>query len=157
MITLDLPDEVLSLWLAQQSLKRHFGDSGLKFTLDGRLVGDIAEAVAVEAFGLSFPKIRTPGVDAICPKRRTVQIKSTGLANMGPAFSPGEGIARHLLFLRLNFAENKAYVLYNGPEDPVRRLLPSKPWFGTKRLKLNDVMALEKKVRISQRLQLKRP
>jgi hypothetical protein len=39
-----LPQEVMALYRAQQALlKSGYGPESLKFTLDGRLVGDIAE------------------------------------------------------------------------------------------------------------------
>ena len=49
---LQMPDAVQELWKAQQALAKHYASTGLKFTLDGRLVGDIAEAMALEWFDL---------------------------------------------------------------------------------------------------------
>ncbi|WP_423814968.1 DUF6998 domain-containing protein, partial [Pseudomonas viridiflava] len=43
-----LPEVIADLWKAQQALAAHYVSTGLKFTLDGRLVGDIAEALALE-------------------------------------------------------------------------------------------------------------
>lgn len=142
---LPLPPEVKNLYAAQQALARHYADTGLKFTLDGRLVGDIAEAVAFEYFDLKPPQKRTGGVDALTQAGRTVQIKATGKPKSGPAFTPGKGIADYLLFFVLDFREGTATVVYNGPEAPVRKLLP--PGFsGTHRVKLKDIEALAAKV-----------
>lgn len=60
-ITLTLPDVIKDLWTAQQALVKHYADTGLKFTLDGRLVGDIAEALALDHFDLKLPPKRTGG------------------------------------------------------------------------------------------------
>lgn len=98
--TIGLPEVVRSLVLAHRELVEAYAATSLRFTLDGRLVGDIAEAIAAEAFGLALCKVRTPGVDALAHDRRTVQIKASGIGK-GPAFTPGEGRADHLIFLGL--------------------------------------------------------
>lgn len=138
-----LPPAVATFCKAHAELKAHYAESVLTFTLDGKLVGDIAEATAALAFGLQICEQRTPGVDAHtrCAQRKSVQIKATGLANAGPAFTPGEGIADHLLFLRIDFVRCVAEVAYNGPEAPIRELLPDPGWTGTKRVPLKKVVA----------------
>jgi hypothetical protein len=143
--TLTLPNVVRDLWSAQQALAKHYASSGLKFTLDGRLVGDIAEALALEHFDLALPTSRTKGVDAFTKTGKSVQVKASGLPNSGPAFSAGEGVADFLLFFRIDFASSTATVLYNGPEAPVRRLLP-RSWNGTKVVNLSDLYRLAKEV-----------
>jgi hypothetical protein len=137
---------------AHNRLCGHYADSGLSFTLDGKLVGDLAEVIAVELFGLRFPARRTPGVDAFAPDGRSVQIKATGLPNAGPAFTPGEGYADHLLFLRLDFKNASGTILYNGPEAPIRAFLPV-GFRGTKRVRLQSVVAADTKVELADRLQ----
>jgi hypothetical protein len=59
-----LPRGVRRLWRAQQELAKAYSHTRLKFTLDGRLVGDIAEALALERFSLKEPRRRIKGVDA---------------------------------------------------------------------------------------------
>jgi hypothetical protein len=143
---LELPSQVHALWLTQQALAKHYEATGLKFTLDGRLVGDIAEALALDWFTLKPPKKRTKGVDALTVTGKTVQVKATGQDHAGPAFTPGEGCAEHLLFFRINFKDNTASVAYNGPEAPIRDLLPKGTWSGTKRLSLERIQFLAAKV-----------
>lgn len=144
-ITLPLPAVVKDLWNAQQALAEHYCGTGLKFTLDGRLVGDIAEALALHHFDLLPPKKRTGGVDALTRTGATVQIKATGNRKSGPAFTPGKGYADHLLFFSLDFEANSASVLYNGPEAPIRALLPVK-WSGTRVIRLTDIRTLARDV-----------
>ena len=84
--------------------------------------------------------------------RRTVQIKATGLPNQGPAFTPGEGRAELLLFLRINFGAGLAEVAYNGPEAPIREMLPASGWEGTKRASLPLVLAADLRLKDHERL-----
>lgn len=154
-----LPKPVHDLWVAQQALAHYYADSGLEFTLDGRLVGDIAEAIALDQFDLIPPPMRTKGVDALTRANHpeTVQIKATGKENTGPAFSHGIGTAKYLLFFRIDFDLCQATLFYNGLEAPVRaRLLPEK-WSGTKRVNLRDLLALQVDLGDANALPLKKP
>lgn len=145
-----LPPAVRALVSAHRALVEAYSSTSLRFTLDGRLVGDIAEATVANAFGLTLCKARTPGVDAFAEDGRSVQIKASGIAK-GPAFTPGEGRADHLIFLVLDFDRAEAYVRYNGPEAPVRVKLPA-AFQGTKRVPLATVLALDAAVTEGDRL-----
>jgi len=154
-LVLQLPEVVRNLWKAQQALAQHYSDTGLRFTLDGRLVGDIAEALALEHFDLVLPKKRTGGVDALTKTGRTVQVKATGKDKSGPAFTPGEGSADYLLFFRIDFEANTASIAYNGPEAPIRAILPKEDWIGSKVIPLANILQLAKKVANEQGVPLK--
>lgn len=136
---------------AHNRLKHHYEATGLDFTLDGKLLGDLGEVIAAELFGLTLCVRRTPGVDGHAVDGRSVQVKATGLPTKGPAFTPGEGIADHLIFLRLNFANATGTVAYNGPEAPIRELLPV-GFTGTKRVPLSKVLAADASVAPADRL-----
>jgi hypothetical protein len=155
-IVLQLPDAVRDLWRAQQAVARHYDGTGLKFTLDGRLVGDIGEALALHCFDLVLPLKRTGGVDALTKSCKTVQVKATGSADKGPAFSRGKGSAHYLLFFQIDFRAGMASVLYNGLEAPIRTLLPTR-WDGTKVVQLAALRELAKLVRSADALPLARP
>jgi hypothetical protein len=146
-----LPAAVTAFCQAHSALQAHFSATGLAFTLDGKLVGDIGEALAAEAFDLVLCERRTKGVDAHTRDGRSVQIKATGGAKTGPAFTPGEGVAEQLLFLRLDFKSGLAEVAYNGPEAPIRALLPA-VWTGTKVIPLAKMRAEDAKVSADRRL-----
>jgi hypothetical protein len=150
---LKLPKGVRALWRAQKALAKAHEHTGLKFTLDGRLVGDIAEVMALERFSLLRPKRRTNGVDATTHDGKTVQVKATGKPRSGPAFTPGEGTAKYLLFFIIDFEASTAEVAYNGLERPVRARLPVE-WNGTKRVRLKQIRALAAKVKPEQKLPL---
>jgi len=124
--------------------------TGLRFTLDGRLVGDIAEAIAADVFDLELCTVRTPGVDATTREGATVQVKSSAIGK-GPAFTPGDGRADYLVFLKLDFELCEARVLYNGPEAPVRAALPE-VLNGTKRVSVPQILKLGTEVIQAQRL-----
>jgi len=148
-----LPAAVKKLWKAREELHKNFGGK-FSFTLDGKLVGDIGEAVACAAFNLRAPDKRTTGVDAIAPNNLTVQIKATGKDNSGPAFSPGEATADHLLFLQIDFPAAVARVLYNGPEKQIRKHVPNIER-GTKSVRRSTVIEENEKVPSSKRLKLR--
>ena len=137
-----IPQAVMELVAAQKRVVEHYAWTGLRFTLDGRLVGDLGEAIALEHFELVPCDQRENGIDVRVPgSRRTVQIKASGTGH-GPTFSKGVGTADLLLFLSLDFETGWATVAYNGPEEPVRRLLGDKELKHPRRLKLSDVSAL---------------
>lgn len=145
-----LPECVRALVMAHRALVDSYAATRLRFTLDGRLVGDIAEATAAHAFDLALCRERTAGVDAFTRDGRTVQVKSSAIGK-GPAFTPGEGRADYLLFLSLDFREGEAHVRYNGPEAPVRAELPH-DFTGTKRVSLPRILALDARIAEGHRL-----
>jgi hypothetical protein len=73
-----LPKPVADIYRAVDELKRRYPYPGLHFTLDGHLPGDLAVALACEAFSTIKP--HAAGYkwhDARCSKRGDVQIKIT--------------------------------------------------------------------------------
>lgn len=145
-----LPAVVRKLAQAQRALRTHYGHPQLKFTLDGNLVGDVGEALAIEAFRVVLSR-RIKGVDGHAPNGKSVQVKATGKANRGPSFSKGEGKADYLLFFRIDFEKGTAAVAYNGPEAPIRALLP-KLLDTTHTVPLELVLAADTRIRATQRL-----
>lgn len=148
---IELPEPVKALYAAHTAMCQHFAHTGLNFTLDGKLVGDIGEALVAEAYGITLCQKRTPGVDGHAADGRSVQIKATGRSNAGPTFTPGRGIADHLMFIRINFGSGSAVILYNGPEALVRKRLPS-TWLGSKQVRLANVLVDDANVIDDQRL-----
>ena len=88
-----LPDVVRALVVAHRALVTSYAATELRFTLDGRLVGDIAEATAAHAFDLELCRRRTPGVDARTRSGRTVQVKSSAIGK-GPGLHARRGSRR---------------------------------------------------------------
>lgn len=134
METFDLPPAIGSLVTARNKLRAHYrevlrsrcADVELRFTLDGNLVGDLGEAIAVDLFGIRLVDAKSvEGIDGYAPDgTTTVQVKATGTGR-GPAFRLTETRADHLLFFDLDFEHAKGTVVYNGPEHHAASLLPT--------------------------------
>ena len=149
---MELPPAVIALYEAQQAVQKHYEHTGLKFTLDGRMLGDIGEALVSEHYGIDRCQQRMGGVDGLAPDKRTVQIKATQYKNVGPRFTPGNAFASHLMFVWIDFANTKrAYLRYNGPEAPIRAYLPIQ-FAQTVTVNLQTVLAEDGKLRDDQRL-----
>ncbi|WP_052269493.1 DUF6998 domain-containing protein [Leisingera sp. ANG-M6] len=130
MQTFELPGVISDLVEAQQRVAAFYNARicgadkkvELNFTFDGKLVGDIGEAIAVELFGICLvDKPANAGVDGYA-NNKSVQVKASG-TKRGPTFRAlDESIrADHLIFLSLNFEEKTVTVDYNGPERDVLR------------------------------------
>ena len=113
----DLPDEIEPLLAARDQLKRRYATSGLKFTLDGNLVGDIGEAIAAELYGIQLSARCGAGIDGMSAgaNPKSVQVKASG-TNRGPAFRKVDLRADHLLFFHLDFEKRRGVAIFNGPE-----------------------------------------
>ena len=149
---LRLPAVIAKLVAACQEVRKHYGvvhGDRLLFTLDGNLVGDIGEALAVEYFGITLNERCGEGIDGTAPDGRSVQVKTTG-SGRGPAFRDTEH-ADYLLFFSVDFAACTASVVYNGPEAPVRAKLPAS-WAGQKSVSMSQMRALDALVPDADRL-----
>jgi hypothetical protein len=147
-----LPAVIGSLVMAQKAVRAHYNsyeNDRLSFTLDGNLVGDIGEALAIEEFGLEIHPPNGEGVDGTAGGL-TVQVKATGTGR-GPAFRHTKVDAKHLLFFQIDFESSRARVVYNGPEAAVRALLKA-PWVGQKSLSMSQIEKLDRSVLDQDRL-----
>lgn len=148
----ELPEPVRQLVEARDLIRKRYSSFGLKFTLDGNLVGDLGEAIAAELFGLKLDPRSAEGTDGTAPNGRTVQVKSSGTGR-GPAFRNTELCASHLLFFSLDFESRIGRVVYNGPEEPVRAtLLTNSNWTGQRQISLSRMILLDSSVREEDRL-----
>ena len=150
MTNFNLPPIVGDLVNARNMLREHYSDSGLKFTLDGNLVGDLGEAIAVELFGIRLSEGNGEGWDGLAPDGRTVQVKATGTGR-GPVFRDIEMRADHLLFFDLNFDDLKGMIIFNGPEAIALEVMPDS-WEGQRSLTRNQIQAANERVKNEQRL-----
>lgn len=131
--TFKLPEAIAAMVLARNAVRDHYrqvlarqgSEVELAFTLDGNLVGDIGEALAVELFGVRLVETKaTEGIDGFAPDGRTVQVKATGTGR-GPAFRCTETRADHLLFFDLDLERGQGTVVFNGPEHYATQYLPA--------------------------------
>ncbi|ACE92246.1 hypothetical protein RHECIAT_CH0003298 [Rhizobium etli CIAT 652] len=110
-----LPPVIAGLVIARDRVRRHYAVPGLSFTLDGKLVGDIGEAVAAELFGLILrPGVGT-GIDGHALDGRSVQVKATG-TGCGLVFRKVDARANHLIFIEFDFEKLAGEIVFNGPE-----------------------------------------
>lgn len=148
-----LPPVIANLVRARNQLRAHYFSTGLKFTLDGNLVGDLGEAVAAELFHIRLTPARsTQGIDGYAPDGRTVQVKATG-TRRGPAFRFVETRADHLLFFDLDFERACGMVVFNGPEHIATAALPTQ-FTGQRSLTPLQIRAADARVQPAERLPL---
>lgn len=146
----DLPPSIQKLIAARNELKAHYSSVDLHFTLDGNLVGDLGEAIAAELFGLQLTGRSNEGVDGYAPDGRSVQVKASG-TKRGAAFRPVEVKADHLLFFHFDYDGCYGEVIFNGPEEPVRQILPE-TWAGQRSVSAPAFRRLNKMVSEADRL-----
>lgn len=126
-----LPEEVRTMVHARNTLRQRYSRFGLRFTLDGNLVGDLGEAVAAEHFHLNLVDTRAfKAIDAYDAQNRSVQIKATGRGKTF-AFTHSEPCADRLIALVFNYDEEEVEVVYDGEYRAAIRHLPS-TWTGQK-------------------------
>ncbi len=150
MIKFALPPQVQKLVAARNELKAHYGSVDLRFTFDGNLVGDLGEAIAAELFGLRLTGRSNEGIDGFAPDGRSVQVKASG-TKRGAPFRQIEVHADHLLFFHFDYDGCSGEIVYNGPEEPVRRMLPSS-WIGPRPVSAAAFRRLNKLVSDTDRL-----
>lgn len=136
----------------RERLKKAGSEVELKFTLDGNLVGDLGEALAVELFGVKLVETKsTVGIDGyVRSGKRTVQVKATG-TRRGPAFRKTETGADYLLFFGIDFENAVVEVVFNGPEKYATRFLP-KLFVGQRSLTRSQIREANTQVLDSERL-----
>lgn len=98
---------------ARDELRAEFPD--LRFALDGNLIGDIGEAIAVSDFGLEKLNPGSKQHDCKTKSGKLVQVKTTQQITPGKAV--GLGLTKrtfdHLLVIQL--LDCGYEILYNGP------------------------------------------
>lgn len=146
----DLPPEIRDLISARNQLRKRYAAFGLQFTLDGKLVGDIGEAIAAEMFGIKLTEGNATGIDGFAPDGRTVQVKATGTGR-GPVFRHVSTRADHLLFFSLDFETLTGETVFNGPEEIALSLMPDK-WSGQRPVSMRTIRHADRQVRDEQRL-----
>lgn len=145
-----LPPVVAELVAARNRLREHYKAAGLKFTLDGNLVGDIGEAIAAELFGLKLVAANGTGIDGHAADGRSVQVKATGTGR-GPVFRHVDTRADHLLFFDIDFENLKGTVIFNGPENLALAKMPE-AWIGQRPVSKVQIRAADALVPIEDRL-----
>lgn len=157
-----LPPDIAELITARNKVRDHYNGKirawgsrvDLSFTLDGNLVGDLGEALAMDLFDLSLVETKSAtAIDGYTPDGRSVQVKATG-SGRGPAFRNTELRADYLLFFDLDFETATGEIIFNGPEHYAVASLP--PVFdGQRSLTRHQIRAANRLVSDEERLPLR--
>ena len=101
---------------------------GRRFTIDGRLVGDIGEVIAELEYDLKLHEVSQPEYDAVTPDGRRVQIKATFKDSLTFTTTPD-----YYLGFKLN-RDGTYEEVYNGPGLPIFQKYSHRSGIGTKLL-----------------------
>ncbi len=101
-----------------------------RFTIDGRLVGDIGEVVAELEYDLALHAVSQPEYDAVTPAGRRVQIKATFKDSLTFTTTPD-----YYLGFKLN-RDGTYEEVYNGPGQPIFEKFAHRKGIGTRLLSL---------------------
>ena len=103
-----------------------------RFTIDGRLVGDIGEVIAELEYDLRLHEISQPEYDAVTSDGRRVQIKATFKDSLTFTKTPD-----YYLGFKLN--RNGTYEeIYNGPGYPIYEKFAHRRGVGEKLLSFSN-------------------
>ena len=105
---------------------------GRRFTIDGRLVGDIGEVIAELEYDLKLHDISQPDYDAVTPDGRRVQIKATFKDSLTFTTTPD-----YYLGFKLN-EDGTFEEIYNGPGAPIYARFSHRKGIGEKLLSFSN-------------------
>ncbi len=129
---IELPEQCLPIFRAVSELRSRYADyPELSFTPDGHMVGHIGVAIACELFDLRPTTESTPSCDALSDDGERIEVKTSGASKPRFAFrqiSKGNPKPDRVLMIRIDWAQLEAYLIYNGPYDPIEKLLMKGSW-----------------------------
>jgi hypothetical protein len=136
----DIGDSIRRLYIARNELRNAFPE--LAFTLDGKLIGDIGEAIAIADYGLIKLKEGSKLHDFKTADGRLVQVKTTQQHKAGTGVGLGlkKESFEHLIVIQLS-EEGTYRILFDGPGryvDEARRHRSSPSLTVSQLKKLND-------------------
>lgn len=99
-----------------------------EFTIDGRLVGDIGEAIVQRDYDVSLYEKLVEGYDGVTSDGRLVQIKATFKSSLTFTKTPD-------YYLGIKINEDGSYIeIYNGPGKYIKKRYGHRKGFGEKLL-----------------------
>jgi len=137
-----------------RDLRNVYGDAfeqpERKFTIDGRLVGDIGEAIAAVDYGVKLHKNQKEGTDGTFGRNATgVQVKATFQDKITFTKAP----APDIIVLCFKLYEDGRYTeAYNGPSEPLLREFWGRGDDKQRRPSVDDLLKMAAKVRTAQRI-----
>ncbi|MEM7689581.1 MAG: hypothetical protein AAF291_11215 [Pseudomonadota bacterium] len=115
-----LPDAVGKIAEATRALRDRYSDTELDFTPDGKFVGDLGEAIAMEMFGIQLDQRK--GIDGYFGDV-PVQVKATGRSKGGAVFrsiDEAHPDNTHLIVYFIDWSRSEGELIFNGKESLVR-------------------------------------
>jgi hypothetical protein len=103
---------IKDLYTARNKLRRAFPD--LSFTLDGNLVGDIGEAIAMHEYKLTPFRKGTKRHDFKTRTGKKVQVKATQQTKKGVGLGQKKEHFQHLIVFQIS-EDGRYSVLFDGP------------------------------------------
>lgn len=124
-----------------------------RFTLDGRLVGDIGEILVEEAYDLKLLDGLQRHHDAICSAGRSVQIKATMKNNLT---FPCDHTPDYYLAVKIN-ADGSFTEIFNGPGTIARQAVVKRAVSKTNlhSVSITALRKLQKQVLVNDRISLR--
>ena len=119
-----------------------------EFTIDGRLVGDIGEAIVQRDYDVDLYEVLVAGYDGETSDGRLVQIKATFKDSLTFGAIPD-------YYIGIKIREDGSYTeIYNGPTGPIQKKYGHRKRFGEKLLSFpNTVLSeLSKEISNEQRI-----
>ena len=125
-----------------------------RFTLDGRLVGDIGEVLVEEAYDLSLFSDLRRHHDAQCSDGRLVQIKATMKKSLT---FPGDHVPDYYLGVQVG-ADGKFLEIFNGPGAIAAKAIIGRviPKTNLHSLSIGTLMNLQREVHSRDKIPLRR-
>lgn len=150
-MTITIPDAVKQMLAIVERLCAAYPHK--KFTLDGRLVGDIGEVLVEDAYDLKLFQEIKKHHDAECPDGRLVQIKATMKKSLT---FPANHIPNYYLGVQVG-ADGTFVEVFNGPGTVAWEAVKgrAKPKTNLHSVSMGALAKLQKKVRPEDRIPLR--
>ena len=121
-----------------------------KFTLDGRLVGDLGEILVEQSYKIKLYEKLAPHYDGETPDGKKVQIKATMKNALG---FPADYTPQHYLGIKIS-ETGEFEEIYNGPGKYIASAIKNRqrPSNGLHSISINKLKKLNEKVKKDQRI-----
>ncbi|MFC2135316.1 DUF6998 domain-containing protein [Bacteroidota bacterium] len=146
--TLNIGPVIKQLYDARNQLRKRFPE--FSFTLYGKLVGDIGEAIAIHEFGFEKLKSGTKRHDCVTSDNKKVQIKTTQQSKSSATVGLGNKKQKFQYLIVLQISEDGKYnILYDGPGKYINKAWKYKK---SPQLSISQLKCLNDQVKKSERL-----
>jgi hypothetical protein len=143
---ISIAEAVKDLLTIVRRLRDSYSEHGRHFTLDGRLIGDIGEVLAVQHYAITLTTTQTAVHDAVTDDGRKVQIKATMKDSL--TFPCGDA-PDYYIGLKI-LEDGTPLEVYNGPGAIIKKKVlagrKSRPKTGSHVVSIGALARLQKSV-----------